>query len=91
MQKKTEQQIIEQVKSKWIEFAIVTRLPKTVRITVRSKDKEDNTNTLIGMIVWFPRWRCYAYEPYPATIYEKVCMRDIANLLELLTNNQRIK
>jgi len=87
MKKQTEQQIIEQVKSKWVKFAIVERLPKTVRITVRSEEE----GGILGVICWWARWRCYAYEPYYATIYEKVCMRDIANLLELLTNNQRIK
>ena len=87
MEKKTELEIISEVKSKWIEFIINKRLPKTVVISVRAKEGDE----LLGRIFWYSRWRCYVFEPDSSTIYEKVCMRDIANLLDLLTANQRRK
>ena len=85
--KKDELDIIVDTKSKWLAFLILEHKPKTVVIEVGNKIE----GCTIGIIKWYPAWRCYAFEPYNATIYEKICLRDIANILEQLTVNQRNK
>jgi hypothetical protein len=45
------------------------------------EDRED----LIGEIRWFGSWRCYAFYPYDKTVYEKTCLRDIADFCEKMT------
>lgn len=39
-------------------------------------------NALLGGIVWFPRWKKYIFCPSEATIYEEVCLREIAGFIE---------
>lgn len=43
--------------------------------------KEDSED-LLGQIKWFGSWRCYAFCPYDKTVFEKTCLRDIANFCE---------
>lgn len=85
--KKPEEQIISEVKSAYLEFLIVNRKPKTAVILVRNKDEDVN----LGRIFWYSKWRCYIFEPNELTIFEKKCLRDIADLLDKLTANQKIK
>ena len=82
-----EKDIIANFKSKWLVFEISERKPKTVVIQVGN----NFDGSALGIISWYSRWRCYAFEPDGFTIYEKKCLRDIANLLEQLTENQRSK
>lgn len=44
---------------------------------------------LIGEVKWFGRWRKYAYFPAPDTVYEEVCLREIAKFGEDLTKAHR--
>lgn len=50
--------------------------------------KEDSED-LIGQVRWFGSWRCYAFYPYDKTVFEKTCLRDIANFCEEKTNNHK--
>jgi hypothetical protein len=36
----------------------------------------------IGYVRFYPKWRKYVYEPLNNTIYEQVCLRDIASFIE---------
>lgn len=36
----------------------------------------------LGWIGWFAKWRKYAFFPKPETVYEQVCLRDIAEFCE---------
>lgn len=36
----------------------------------------------LGMVKWFGRWRCYAFFPLGDTVFERVCLRDIAAFCE---------
>lgn len=38
----------------------------------------------LGFIKWFPSWRKYAFYPETDTVYENVCLKDIANFIEQL-------
>lgn len=46
-------------------------------------------NLYLGHIQWFARWRCYIFQPEPSTVYEKTCLRDIANFVDRMTIEQR--
>lgn len=36
----------------------------------------------IGYVRFYPKWRKYVYEPLDDTIYEQVCLREIASFIE---------
>ena len=43
----------------------------------------------IGWIGWFGRWRTYSFYPDPNTVFEKVCLREIAEFCERKTAERR--
>ena len=43
----------------------------------------------LGEVKWRGKWRCYAYFPIDGTIYEKQCLRDIADFCEAKTTEHR--
>jgi hypothetical protein len=45
--------------------------------------------TLLGRVAWFGRWTKYAFYPWPETVFEQVCLRDIAQFCEDRTREQR--
>lgn len=49
----------------------------TLRWEVRAK----RDGVLLGSIKWYPGWRTYAFYPAPETIFEKKCLREIADFL----------
>lgn len=65
---------------KWIEFVSAVPGPKrkTNRWCVFTKDFRSS----LGQVKWCGRWRCYAFYPDPQTLYEKQCLRDIAQFCE---------
>jgi DNA-directed RNA polymerase subunit M/transcription elongation factor TFIIS len=44
----------------------------------------------LGTIMWFGRWRKYAFFPLPDTVYEQVCMREIALFIENKTRKHNV-
>ena len=47
------------------------------------------TTECIGEVRWFARWRKYCFFPASDTIYEWVCLRDIAEFMENETKNYK--
>ena len=47
--------------------------------------------SVLGEIRWYGPWRCYAFYPEMETVYEKKCLRDIADFCELLTTEHKAK
>jgi hypothetical protein len=43
----------------------------------------------IGLIHWYGPWRKYCFSPHHDTIYEQVCLRDIADFCEQQTTTQK--
>ena len=43
----------------------------------------------LGLIKWKANWRKYAFFPYPASYFEQVCLRDIAEFIEKETKNYK--
>lgn len=76
----TEEDLINNFTSHWLEFVIYARSEKTVAIKVRNKEE----NQTIGIIAWYKEFRAYAFRPFPSTVFERVCLRDITNVLEEL-------
>jgi hypothetical protein len=71
---------------KWLAMALIKTSPtgKTHVWSVTSLRGDE-----LGMISWFGRWRCYAFNPYSATIFNAGCLRDIASFCERQTLRHR--
>lgn len=69
--------------SKWIEFVSMGDSPsgKTERFAVLPKAK----GVALGEVRWFGRWRCYGFFPAGDTVFERQCLRDIADFCEAQT------
>lgn len=48
-------------------------------------------DTPLGWVAWFPRFRCYSFYPKDDTVYEKVCLREIASFYERKTERHKNK
>lgn len=59
---------------------------KTKVWRVKSKGLE---STCLGVVKWFPRWRCYGFFPEMLTVFEKVCLRDLAQFCEEKTEEHK--
>ena len=64
--------------SKWIKFQQAGDTRKTKVWDVVTKDGQ----TLLGQIRWYPSWRKYSFFPFGNTIYENICLRNIAQFIE---------
>ena len=45
----------------------------------------------LGTIAWFSRWRKYSFFPKGDTVYEWVCLREIADFCEKQTKEHKAK
>ncbi len=43
------------------------------------------TGGVIGEVRWFGRWRQYSFHPAPLTVFERGCLRTIADFCESST------
>ena len=43
----------------------------------------------LGRIAWFGRWRKYGFYPWPETVFEEVCMRELSDFIVARTKEQR--
>ena len=66
--------------SKYLEFSLIERKPKTKVIGVWSKKSADR----LGIIKWFSGWRQYAFFPEKGTIFNVECLNDIVSHIEEL-------
>lgn len=69
---------------KWISFIPLGKPEnrKTEQWHVVSKER----SIALGTIKWFGRFKQYSFEPNPNTVFEKICLRDIADFCEDQTN-----
>lgn len=75
---------------RWIRIVLypyVKPNQKTFVYHVQSKDPVHK----LGEIRWWGRWRRYAFFPSPNTLYEHVCLRDIADFIDVLMRDRRRK
>jgi hypothetical protein len=59
---------------------------KTKRFELYAKE---GTGALLGCVRWYGAWRCYSFFPEPSTLFERTCLREIADFLEDLTKAHR--
>ena len=64
--------------AKYIRFVETAPKPKTRVWTVLAVDG----NVPLGEVKWFGRWRGYAFFPGPELVFERTCLRDIADFIE---------
>lgn len=57
----------------WISFVPGEPRPRTLTWHVVTAKQMP-----LGEIRWLPRWRCYGFWPDDGTVYEAVCLREIA-------------
>ena len=66
-------------------FEELTPNPATKRWAVMPKDRSPQ----IGVVSWYGPWRKYCYTPMANTVYEQVCLREIAGFCENQTQLHR--
>ena len=71
--------------SKYIEFEIHERKPKTDVYNILSKSEGD----ILGKVKWFPNWRQYTFFPEKGTVFSKGCLEDINRFLQKLKDDRR--
>lgn len=71
--------------NKYITFKEGEPNENTKRWNVLTKDE----SIVLGEIKWFSRWYCYSFFPANDTLFEKTCLRDIANFCEEETKKKR--
>lgn len=64
--------------SKYLEFALLGKKPKTQVIKVMSKLHGNR----LGVIKWFGRWRQYAFFPENGTVFNVECLNDIQSYIK---------
>ena len=64
--------------SKYLEFALLEKKPKTQVIKVMSKLHGNR----LGVIKWFGRWRQYGFFPEPETVFNIECLNDIQSYIK---------
>jgi len=71
---------------KWIEFhRIEQSLRKTEVYNVQATERRVH----LGQVRFWPKWRAFAFFPDPQTLFEKDCLRDIADFCEEKTKEWR--
>ena len=71
--------------SKYLEFALLEKKPKTQVIKVMSKIHGNS----LGVIKWFGRWRQYSFFPEPETVFNVECLNDIKSYILRLKSYKR--
>ena len=74
----------------YIRFVSAEPKPKT-KVWDVVKNTDDEFKITLGEVSWFGRWRCYAFFPHLDTVFEKTCLRDIADFCEEQTKAHRKK
>ena len=68
-----------------IKFVPAPPKPKTFVWWVVNKYDDDH----LGWIGWFARWRKYSFYPKADTVYEEICLREIAEFCQRKTSEHR--
>lgn len=71
--------------AKYITFKLIEEKPKTKVYGVFMKTQ----NFCLGKIKWYAQWHRYAFFPASDTIYENICLRDIAEFIEKLMKERK--
>jgi len=76
------------IESKYLIFEdnpLLAKAYKTKVVLVISKRQ----NKVLGEICWYGPWRQYTFRPYPETIWNIGCMRDVETCITDLMNERK--
>lgn len=71
--------------SKYIDFELMDSTGKTKRWQVVTADRTHQ----LGSVHWYGAWRQYCFFPIQQTVFERQCLRDIADFCESETKKHR--
>lgn len=74
------------LKGTHIQFVQTSHTGRTGRYNVLAKDG----GTLLGEVKWYGPWRCYCFFAGQGTLFEKTCLRDIAQFCDEQTREQKV-
>lgn len=74
---------------KWILFREDDPSPGQIRRTRLWHVISRKRGNIIGEIKWYPGWHRYALFPTPNTVWDEICMRDVAEFCQEQTNDQK--
>lgn len=73
--------------AKWIKFVL---LPQDKNRKTQAWQVQSTTeNHVLGLIAWYAPWRQYSFHPSYESVYERQCLRDIAQFCEDQTKAYR--
>jgi hypothetical protein len=64
----------------FIEIEEINPAPKTRRFVIVTKKE----GMRLGSVSWWGAWRKYVFIPEKGTLYEEVCLREIASFVETM-------
>ena len=68
----------------WIYFFAMPPNPKTSRFSVATIPTGDDPGVHLGFVSWYAPWRKYVFRPESDTVFEPVCLGEIAEFLTAL-------
>lgn len=70
--------------TKYLKFIVTKLKPKTVVVGVYNITH----NEVIAEIEWYGPWRQYTFTPKEGTVWNKECLIDVNDTIELLKNDR---
>lgn len=74
------------LKGKWITFKLIEHKPKTKVYSVIANEGQYE----LGRVRWWAGWRRYCFAPTQGSVYETVCLSEIAKFLDELMEERRV-
>jgi hypothetical protein len=71
---------------KWIQFQVIRNTSRTQVWQVAARDFGP---TILGEVMWFAKWRKYAFFPENDTVFEQDCLRDLATFCQARNKEHR--
>ena len=71
--------------SKYLDFLLLSDSGKTRTYTIRSRSRGD----VLAIVKWYGAWRQYTMEPLYHTVWNKDCLREVAEFLDGLMEQRR--
>jgi hypothetical protein len=72
--------------SEYLEFKQIPFKGKTKKFHIISK----SSGFVLGLISWYPQWRCYTFSPAYPTTWNKDCLKDIEDFLNNLMIERKL-
>ena len=70
---------------KYIHMVVIGFLPKTTIYSVNTNSNNDR----IGIIKWYSMWRQYCFFPEADTVWNKECLNDVNEFIQVLMDKRK--